>query len=464
MGAAVHLSTLNDALVWINKHMLEMPLDVGVQGRLEDTATYSTLALPLDRPNGVLPSRLPKNMKDIIIGLQGLLRLSKFSREHRVPTLPLEIWFIILELAICPNIIVDAEFEPHQIEVLHDYLTWHANDNQLAAVRMAYRARDRLRAVCSLWKNIVEEIKIKPLVLEFSHSWWDQKLHEIRFDSSIFNPAMDTRVYSRMNLLCTVDIYSRIQVRQTHPISVLSLTISAEEPAHACITGIGDVISFPEDLKVFNLSLEGHTLPVNFLKEMELKLSSLTTLGVSLEGRMLDTAIELPHLVTLRIGIISSAPSNLTPLRDIRWTLPALRHLLLEDTGLDTKFRKTNVFFFGLLQDYLALIRTLSLEPMTEEVVDVNSPICWMKMSQLGTLATDFYLPRPMHPKYGNRLFGPHSTSVRYLVQTHYVSCTEFSQIYKDNIYIWRKAFGDHRVKLLDEDGVEMRLEESDTP
>jgi hypothetical protein len=361
-------------------------------------------------------------MENTLQGLMAGLPALKWTHGWRpasVPSLPTELWLDILEIAIRPSIILDLEFDPGQIELAYKCLVWESHGNQRAAAKMALRTSRTLGAVCSVWRSLIEQIDIvMPWVVEETRCWPDAgQLHKSAHDGFL---TTDTQIFTRLNRKIILNGQDFERIRYSHPLPTLSLSIvgANQEPMIA----LENITPFPTKLKVLSLHLNKRQVTCQILKEMEMGLSALTTLRLCLQASAVREFLEFPTVVTFFLSIthVGIDPET-SSLSYIRWKFPMLQNLALTDyiktTGKWLSI-KMNPFFFETLQAHIDSIRSLRIEPMTKEIVDPTSPICWLRMKKLKALAANFSEPTIPTTLSYNKLYGWKSNSVRYLIQT----------------------------------------------
>jgi hypothetical protein len=391
---------------------------MAVHQLLSSTITSSPTSIALYCPQTYknVMKRILQCIKTRISGVQRVRIWSAPSRPC-LPALPAEIWLIILELAIRPSLITDLEFEPSQIDLGLKCLAWESYSNKDATEKSTIKASRSFRSVCSLWKDLVDRIDlITPWVLD-DHLYWPSPAA-----SSHKSLPTNTKNYIRLNRAITVvgrgD--NGIKFRYSHPIPTFSLTFHCDMSTQACLASLHDIVSFPNSLRVFNLYINGVQLEKGVLKEIQTNLQVLTTLRLCLPAYLITESLELPNVVSLFLSILRSGTVSVrTNLSTLRWKLPNLRNLLLEDHRLFPdlwKPIKTEPFFYELIHSHIDSIQSLCISPITEDITDIDSPISWLRMTRLKALAANFDHARiAVEDKL---TFGPQSTSVRYLIQT----------------------------------------------
>jgi hypothetical protein len=331
-----------------------------------------------------------------------------------VPSLPAELWLMILELAIRPSVILDLKFDPYQIELAYKCLVWDSHGNQSAAEKMARKAGRPLRAVCSLWKKIIDQIYLFMSWIVGETGCWP----DAPYDFTI----TDTKKCIRLNRMITSCGPSPVKVQCSHPIPTLSLFVYGNNQGR--VESLEDITPFPTELKVLSLRLNRVLVPENILKELQVNLVALTTLQLYLHTNVITECLEFPSVTTLFLSIIhiEGVTENLE-VSDVRWKFPKIQNLALTDYIREVWDRveayvEINPFFFVLLQDHLDSIQSLRIEPTVKEIVDVESPICWLKMKKLNALAANFCQPVFQGIPDEERVYRWKSSSIRHLIQT----------------------------------------------
>ncbi|PVF92331.1 hypothetical protein CPB86DRAFT_791269 [Serendipita vermifera] len=395
-------------------------------------------------------------------------------------SLPTEIWLIVLELAIRPVMITNLEFEPFQIDLAYKCLTSAGYGDKRAAKQMALKTSQSLRAVCSLWKIIVDEIYNSTIwVYDDPRHWPD--LESKHTSPSYKTRPTNTRKYLRLNRTIMLgEGDSSLKMQYSHPIPTLSLSVHGDGDAKAGLSSLPDIVSFPAHLKVLSLHLNGFSVSNGILKEISSSLTMLTTLRLCVHARLITESLEFPKVITFYLSFLSSNMiPKFTASSDIQWEFPMLRNLALADRTSDRSY-STNMhpFFFRLLKNHIDLIESLRIDPMTRNIFDIGSPTCWLKFSRLNTLATNFDLIRTPDKSSYQEISRQRSTSIQHLVQTTpYLTSLDSGKklryflracprletvtlaIKKTSGAHWSivKAYGgvckEHNVKFLDENG-----------
>jgi hypothetical protein len=344
------------------------------------------------------------------------------SPEGRtIPSLPNEIWWIILEMVIYPGLIVTADYLPFQIEAVCAGFFDETFGSQIGAQKMMVRTKGNLKGVCRTWKGMIESTKMGELRVFDS-------------DALFFDPhtRVNTSHCSRLNR----KNYSHpgdslVRFAYTHSISTLSFRVAIPS-TRLHMKSLSDIISFPDELRALYLSLGSCKVSDHLLKDVETLSIPLTTLCLSASNpKILRTSLAIPTLVSL---FISTSPYNKQEWKDdlskFRWTLPALRNLALitGHSRSEPTFKissSTHPFFLELLKENIPRIHSLLILPMTTQVFQDDSPLCWKSMPNLQALTTNFIDSCGM--RYGRKKVQSRivkSESVRHLVQTHLDSCS----------------------------------------
>jgi hypothetical protein len=333
-----------------------------------------------------------------------------------MPILPTEIWLLILEAVIRPAMIIDIEHEPHQIYLAFKTMESGRHGDQSIAQGKMLEASRSLKAVCSLWKKLADQIiTTTPWVLDDHQLWRDEGRQGTHYKRPI-----NTKNCARLNLEFKVaEEELHVEMRYSHPISTLSIAIF--ESHQASLASLEDIISFPSQLRVLHILAECQ-IGQSFLKSLQMGLSALTTLKLSLYLNQLAEPMEFPAVITFFLDVKQhTIPSNNPPL-NTQWKLPMLRSLGLKQNsafiGSAEPFN-LNPLLFELIRTRVDSIRALFIEPLPPEIVDISSPICWLRMKQLNALATDFRSFNNATRLTYITKHRPISTSVRHLIQTN---------------------------------------------
>ncbi|PVG01659.1 hypothetical protein CPB86DRAFT_812289 [Serendipita vermifera] len=202
------------------------------------------------------------------------LSQTKEGRLKTLPSLPLEIWLIIIQMALRPSLVVDAEFEPYEIEQACVYLDSWSKASEKAAQTMVSSSKRNLRRVCRLWKELVDSI-------DTSEDKWTWNM-----SSRVGVLPTDPHQYTRVDQYHYYDSGSQIS-RYMHPVSALMLTIGEyydeEQPIPIRKIELKAFISFPEHLRVLNLQFAQCRTPKDTLRAIEVMRLPLTTLRVHTE-------------------------------------------------------------------------------------------------------------------------------------------------------------------------------------
>ncbi|PVF95000.1 hypothetical protein CPB86DRAFT_788479 [Serendipita vermifera] len=342
--------------------------------------------------------------------------------DPKPPSLPYEIWFTIIEMAIRPDLIVDLNFAPAQIEQAFLRLRTPAYSGERAAQRTAREVESKLKVVCRTWKEIVDVLSKnqKQWVLDLK---WNGTNHSV----------IDTNRCSRLN----VDYYHNtssntgsIKLRQTYPVGMISIHSFAysERGTSSAVKSILDITSFPRQLRVLHLRFTQCAAGSQLLQQLETNAIPLTTLSLFLNPSsvpLLQKDLTILTLITLFLSVPTFRkeqwPGAVQP-SNTRWIFPRLRNLSLAEEGIDERKGSLHVahpFLSQLLHAHMDQIQSLRAHPMFAELVDATSPSHWTKIPKLLALSTDFFwLADQTAPKNGLTNSAPtKSTSIRHLIQ-----------------------------------------------
>ncbi|PVG01661.1 hypothetical protein CPB86DRAFT_781468 [Serendipita vermifera] len=340
---------------------------------------------------------------------------TKEACQKQLPSLPVEIWLIIFQMTLRPSLIIDAQFQPFEIELAHAYLDSNGTTSDKASQKMVSRSKRNLRGVCRSWKELADNIDVSE-----DHWAWDVTCREGA------PPITDPDQRPRLNQHHDIPSGSQINGRYTHPVSTLVIDVGSHNHRHRgriYMTSLRGTISFPEHLRVLNLRFEHFNASRNVLRDIEGMRIPLTTLGLHANSAViLQTSLEIPTLISLFITVPEYVITSWNEQPDhFRWKFPNLRNLWWEDQRLSyiNSLRGGHPLFLHILRDHFKSIRTLRTCPITREIADDDSPLCWTKMPNLQSLATKFYRVEETSHKYeiqGHSDAAIESDSVLYLV------------------------------------------------
>ncbi|PVF90941.1 hypothetical protein CPB86DRAFT_485018, partial [Serendipita vermifera] len=283
-----------------------------------------------------------------------------------------------------------------------------------------------LRQVCKAWKDIIDSIRTDYQRVR-EHKYRNRRLFEENERPTI----LDTRDYTMVTVDTEVFSVQKalIKFRYTHPAS--ALTMRTIPPSYfqsrtplTQVKSLSDIVSFPKQLKVLNLYMDGSNAPMDLLRGVQEMSIPLTTLSLFLmDTLILRTRITIPTLVNLFISIPSRREESIwaDPSR-YQWKLPALRNLSLGQSQDGNAWNSlhwtipTHPFYIELLKRHKLNLRSLLMDPMTAQVHNQSSPVWWITMPNLQVLATNFCNVSPAPGGGLNLLWTPKSTSVRHLI------------------------------------------------
>lgn len=327
--------------------------------------------------------------KSVINGLKARIPARHGPQRKPSPSLPYELWCTILEMFIRDPldwIIYGAEFSPIQVDQAHLCLTDYRYNSHTGLQAMVQRNKDILRSVCPTWRVIVGTLKVEgEWVLYHYYCNW----HEL--------PSIDTsqhdRLYERYNVR---SLHARIRCKYTHPISAFSLILDPSSvDCTSSLSTLSDILSFPQYLKILDFQLKYCQTPRNLLQDLQTMVTSLTTLHLYLTNvDTLRTTLQVPTLITLFVSISSYSRSEWSnnP-SEYHWIFPRLRNLSVNEDCYYLHLEPlpaTHPFFLDPLTNHHHIIQALRIFPMAKQVLDKDSPLCWIKMPKLRALATDF--------------------------------------------------------------------------
>ncbi|PVG01663.1 hypothetical protein CPB86DRAFT_871068 [Serendipita vermifera] len=316
------------------------------------------------------------------------------KRPGPLPHLPVELWFVIIQMAIRPSLVVDLEFEPFEIEQAHIHIDGTSKTSEEAAQRVVSRNKQNLGAVCRSWKELVDSIDTL---------WaWDVTYSEGA------SPITDPYQCPRLNQHHSIPSGSQINSKYTHPVSYLSMDVTFHDyhhhgPIH--MTSLKETISFPEHLRVLSLHIEQCRASKDALRDIEVMHIPLTTLGLRTNSvDILQTSLEIPTLVSLFMTIPEHNETSWdNPPSYFRWNFPSLRNFWWDvyRPAAAQYLPHGHPLFLEILRNHFESIRSLRINPIASEVANRYSSLCWVKMPNLQALATKFYRLDGSYHNYG---------------------------------------------------------------
>jgi hypothetical protein len=375
-------------------------------------------------------------LRDIQRRLLGAKPASTNQVQNTLPSLPIEIWWIIFEMVIFTGLLMLDEFESYEIHTAYEYFLdpIRFSSGQCIPRRLAVTRKRKLREVCKAWKQTIDSINLDYRnTLECTHLDRKGLFLVDEWPPKQGLGTVDTSHCKRL-ILEVYPVYGqglRIGFRYTHPISALTVrALGGNRFAH--LRSLSDIMSFPDQLKVLDLDLEKCKASMGLLKDLNgIPSVPLTTLSLSLKAPdVLQTSLTVPTLISLFLSIppydpevwLWGDPSN------FKWTFPALRNLSLIERHYrrsslpSTMLPSTHHFFANLLKIHLSLIRSLLIQPMSAQVSNQDSSLCWKNMPNLQTLATNFSdisISTDSKYHFGRTPRTRKSDSVRHLIQFH---------------------------------------------
>jgi hypothetical protein len=333
----------------------------------------------------------------------------------KLPLLPYEIWFAILEMAIRPDLIVDLNFGPSQIEQAFLSLRTPAYGGERAAKELVQQRVTVLKAVCRTWMEIIEVLNRDSKQWVLNRRYTNPK-----------PPTDDTNKCSRLNLEY-LNKTTSIMLGQSHPVSMISMIASSysTQPTYVAVNSVFDIASFPDQLRVLHLRFKDCTGGGQLLRELETKAVPLTTLSLILNFSSLHLIrkdLKITTLTTLFLALPRYNQEQRLEPSSVQWIFPRLCHLSLTEEGSEnhgTTPRPTHPFLLQLLRAHFDEIQALRVHPMTAEFSDESSSLYWAKAPKLLALSTDFYwLTQIKSPKHFLAdTPSTKSTSLQHLIQ-----------------------------------------------
>jgi hypothetical protein len=349
--------------------------------------------------------------------------------------LPSDIWWIILEMFLYPGPNVMEELEPSEIciaaQYFHDPMPYL--DSRAVEQRTAVRRKRKLSGVCKIWKEISE--KLTTMYRFTSERQYNDREGRFLVKGQSFNseytiPEPLAVAHTNQCTRLLVKIHPRdrqklrINFQYTHPVPNLTLRVfPGTIHKSTYLTSLSDIISFPEQLRVLNLYLEACKTSDHIFRDLQEMSIPLTTLSLFLEtSDPLQAPLTIPTLVSLFLSVPSYERTGCVgrPL-SFGWTLPALLNLSLIERYTHPTIPRlailpsTHAFFAELLSYHMRNIRSLLIHPMTLQISNQDSPLCWKHMPNLQTLATNFSDGNPVS-NYRDSRGGTLPSPVRHLI------------------------------------------------
>ncbi|PVF91244.1 hypothetical protein CPB86DRAFT_830679 [Serendipita vermifera] len=304
--------------------------------------------------------------------------------QHTTPSLPLEIWWVILEMALYSSPTVLEYFAPSEIALAYGYCSGGLNTHAVMQ-RQNATLKKCLRQVCKGWKGIIDSIRT-----DYQPVPEGEYRNGQLFEENEQPTILDTRQYTMITVEAEASSLRKVLIkfRYTHPVSALTMrTVSPpyydSDDSFAHIESLSDIVSFPKQLKVFRLHMDGSNGSIDLLKGIQEMSIPLTTLSLFLtDSLILQTCLTIPTLVNLLISIpyFEEEGTRMDPWR-YQWKLPALRNLSLAQPSDDnswSSYRLTSAhpFYIELLKRHRSNLQSLLIDPMTMQVHDQASPLC----------------------------------------------------------------------------------------
>jgi hypothetical protein len=304
--------------------------------------------------------------------------------QEPLPSLPIELWLTILEIALRPRLILDLEFEPVQLQLAIFSLADPFYGGEAAARKIIAASKRHLRPVCRAWKEIVDNL----------HDL-DECVMEKYYRSDA--PRTNTRQCEKLHLSYSLKSDSGIKVRYTHPVPTVSLKIGTNVPDLGAIPikTLDEIIPFTDHLHVLSLDLQKCEVSGSVLGDIQMRGIPLTTLRLFLDQfDLLYIPLEIPTLYNLFLSIPTYDKQRWNrPLSSLPWKFRELRALSLVDRREDLICIPYDIhpFLMEILRNHFEGIRALQIDPMPKELVDHDSPLCWASMPKLRAFATNHY-------------------------------------------------------------------------
>ncbi|PVF95001.1 hypothetical protein CPB86DRAFT_788480 [Serendipita vermifera] len=336
---------------------------------------------------------------------------SQESQESQelLPSLPIELWFIILKMVVRPNLILDLEFEPYQIQLAIFTLADRFYGGEAAARRMIAMSKRLLRPVCRAWKEIVDNLEDMDECVDEKYYHNDKK-------------RPNTSRCEKLHLEYSLDRDASIKVRYSHPVPTVSLKVISHPEGPVVIKSLDNLIPFTDYLHIFDLELGNCDASNGILGDIQMRMVPLTTLRLTLDRfEPLFTPLEIPTLKNLFLSIPEYDESRWArPPSTFQWRFLELRALSLVEKGSNSNTYAWDMhpFLMDILRNHFEKIQALLINPMPRELADQKSPLCWTNMPNLQSFGTDFYpkgkLPDDKHGETTPTL--TKSSSVRHLI------------------------------------------------
>lgn len=299
--------------------------------------------------------------------------------------------------------VVMEDFEPYEIPMVFEYLSKWSPRMNTEIKRVATGRKRSLRQVCKAWKQIIDTISPEYPPIR-GHRFLDtegefEANHRLPKDEQrpkILETCRYPTILAEVTITYATDV--PIKIEYTHPVSALTLQISRTSDAYngfAYMESISNILSFPNQLRTLSLDIPACKGSVDLLKDLQKPSISLTTLSLFLEdSHILQTCLSISTLVNLFVSITRSGKWRRSS--RFKWTLPALRNLYIIERNKDPTDNtfivqsSTHPFFIELLRNHSFKLQSLIIHPMTKQISDEDSPLCWKNMPNLKALTTDF--------------------------------------------------------------------------
>jgi hypothetical protein len=306
------------------------------------------------------------------------------GRPCNAPLLPNELWIHILEVASRPTIIIgDESYSPDEIERCAK--TRVSYETAELARQSFRRNKTRLRAVCWLWRQLVDSIVEREWVLDVCNSEPSRK----RLEETDHGDLHGYRLIPRLNVLFSSA--TPVILNHVHPVSSLTLAILPKTKGHELpsFDRLSSVIHHPTSLRSLYLTLgEIQQMPDCLLDPIAQPDIHLLTLSLKTSStEILKTNLAFLYLTTLCIHVEGDRLQ--TDLRQASWTLPSLINLSLEFTIPIKRTLQTN-FISRLIADHSRQLCSIRLISSHNGGLDTSALSFWATFQRLEVIATDF--------------------------------------------------------------------------
>jgi len=306
------------------------------------------------------------------------------GKPRSAPLLPNELWLRILEIVSRPTVIIgDDYYSPDDIEICAKTRMLHETAHR--ARSLFRKNRRHLRAVCRLWRHLVDSI----IEEEWSIDACNLENTMERLEDSDSWTVQRERPLSRLNML----FLSAFPIVLSHfrPVSSFTLVVATKTKGdeRPTLDSLSSIIPCLTSLRSLHLTLGNiQRLPGNLFDQIAHPNVYLLTLSLKTSiADVFTSDLTFPHLTTLCFHIANEGVTETS--RQTSWILPSLINLSLEFAILIKGTPKAS-FISRLLVHHSSQLRSLRLISPHNTGLDTSSPAFWAAYPKLEVLATDF--------------------------------------------------------------------------